>query len=47
MPKQKGDQRRRGIMDWSPPRDCSREDLLVMQAKLQAALKVVEKELKR
>ncbi len=47
VPKQKGDQRRRGIMDWSDPRDCSKEDLLVMQAKLQAALKVIEKELKR
>ncbi len=47
MPKQKGDQRRRGIMDWSDPRGCSHADLQVMQAKLQAALNIVEKELKK
>jgi hypothetical protein len=46
LPKQKGDQRRRGIMDWSEKRDCSRADLLLIKAKLQAALKQVEEELK-
>lgn len=46
LPKQKGDQRRRGVMEWSDRRGCSQEDLLTMKAKLTAALKLVEKELK-
>jgi hypothetical protein len=33
-------------MDWSEKRDCSRADLLLIKAKLQAALKQVEEELK-
>jgi hypothetical protein len=45
LKREKGE-RRRGIMDWSDPRPCGRQDLLFVRQKLQEALAEVEKELR-
>jgi hypothetical protein len=44
LKREKGE-RRRGIMDWTEPRPCARQDLLAILEKLEAAKQMVLKEL--
>lgn len=45
-PKLEKGERRRGTMEWTDPQPASRQELLVIQQKLQQALQMVEEELK-